>query len=222
MRVDYFKAVVITDQDVFVDRYLEEWYQAFGPEDEGSKKRWSLRSLGAQSDGKRAYALEIWGEPAASFKKLNWHHWHKWLARMDYQWEFSNVNGDTIDRLYHLMRQKGVTHNLTRYSSRPRTKRGGQHTGGEGLAVGSHRSDFRFSAYRKPHAPLKIEVQIGGNRLRRMVDQTAEQVELLGQEYERYWDTLERKLALSGYGFCERHVMDWYSMLDFIYMTKKG
>lgn len=214
MSCDYCKVIVHAEPDLFTETYLEEWYQAFGAESDGNRKRWSLTALGPGFGGKRKYALEVWGEPAKNVRSLEWERWHPWLVRMDNADTFHIGNEEVIDRLYSLSRGGDSRLNVTRYSSRNRSKRHGRSGGGEGIAFGSHRSDFRFSVYKRYEEPLKVETQMSGNRLRRLVERTVKVSAVMGDENYDSWTSLLAAIWNEGDSFMRGNLMTQRELMD--------
>lgn len=166
--IDYAKFTVYQYHDVFQDAYLAEWYRTLGPDTQDGRKVWRLTALGTTIDGKGRYTLETWGHTAGDVTCLKWERWGKFLTRLDVVSVFPNENPHMLDQLYDELRTRGLRHNLTRMSSKPRSKSGGKSAGGESIAVGSHKSDFRYSIYWRDYSLVRTEVQLSGNQLKRM------------------------------------------------------
>jgi hypothetical protein len=216
MHCDYVKFIVVAEPDLFTTSYLEEWYETFGAEEENGRKRWRLTCLGQAGIDKRKYALEIWGDPAQQVCNLSWAKWHKWLQRYDFAETFSLGDVDAIDALYELSRQAGMRHNVNRYSSRKRTKKTGRSGGGEGVAFGSHRSDFRLSIYKRHDEPLKWEVQMAGGRLGRLVQKTIRYLEIMGVDTIEPWSSLETSIWYEGDTFMQGHLIPRRQFMDLL------
>ena len=126
----------------------------------------------AQS-GMETWALDIWGEWAGIVQSLDvW--WFDQLTRLDVRGTLWDADDDAVMALgQHLVKARGP-YNVHTYSSRPSTKRMGRDRGGEGFAVGSHKSDLRISVYKRAKEPTAQEFQMTGRYLVRSMETARE------------------------------------------------
>lgn len=111
------------------------------------------------------WAFEVWGEAASLVAYLDWGLWSESLERVDIR-HVIDVTPEGLDELYRYMMERGSGgRNIQQFNTRARTKKGGRSTGGIGLAIGSHKSEFRLTVYKRTGEVGAIEAQVGGKRL---------------------------------------------------------
>jgi hypothetical protein len=158
-RVDYDQAQVLSA----IWQHTETEYRVATRCDGGAK----ISALGPGDGDKRLYAFEVWGELSEMVHLLPFELFIEHVDRLDVR-QAVNMADDGREELYqHLAAGKVKGRMLTKYSSRRRTKQGGRHAGGQGFAVGSHKSDFRFSVYQRGDEPGAVEFQMSGKRVER-------------------------------------------------------
>ena len=206
LRVDYVKFKYRAEYDVsqvwgheFV-RACEQLQRATG-----ASGGWKAHRLSPHTDPKPLWSLEAWGAVAEAVNLLNFEFWTAHLERMDVR---QSVDMDSRGReaLYQHLRSTGTgNRSLTQYSSRKRQKVGGRHAGGEGFAVGSHKSDFRASFYQRGGEPGAVEFQMSGTRIARALDVVNPLVEQQPNMPDwRRWSALFTALHGQGWGEATR------------------
>lgn len=116
---------------------------------------------------RRVFYWEVWGELSQSITYLPWDGWEGLLERVDVRQEVNWSDGGK-DALYQHLKRSGTGGRMLQEFNKPkRQKVGGRDGGGSGFAVGSHKSDFRWSVYRRGGEAGAIEFQLGGGRIAR-------------------------------------------------------
>lgn len=139
-------------------------------------KQVKLTALGVSltNPSRRRYVMEAWGE-AASYAPLLNTQWMGNLIRADVKSPALAWDEGDIDLLYQRWLAHDKVRNINRFKTRPRQKSGGRTSGGEGVALGSHKSQLRVSVYRRHGQPFRVESQVTGMRLRGLVEEAKEE-----------------------------------------------
>lgn len=122
------------------------------------------------SSGLRLYEVDTWGRFSDALLKELPENYHRFLARLDYRVEtkVNEANLPRVDLFYRNHGKGGYNANL--FSSRERDKKEGRHGGGQGWALGSHKSDQRLVVYKKKSELGAVELNVTGRSLKTMVD----------------------------------------------------
>lgn len=167
-RVDYGKFLVRCEWDR-LQQFKADWDYVM--HEVGLRANWSggqkLRALGADSEGERMYAFEVWGHLAEAVHLLSWEQWSPYCERIDLRTEVDMCDDGRQQFYEHVKRNGARGRNVVEYSSKKRSKEGGRHAGGKGVAVGSHASDYRLSVYQRGDEPGALEFQLRGARIER-------------------------------------------------------
>ncbi len=197
-RIDYAKFVLTVESDLFAHLYALWLDTMAGDTPLSMIKGLKMTCLGERAPGKRMYILEAWGEIANRSRHLEWSTWCHHLRRLDVRSELRYATDETVKAVYDHLLVQTQRQNLTWFSSRPRSKRGGGATGGEGFALGSHKSDVRFVAYRKPGQPWACESQVTDNVLQRLVMQAGNAYDGTPQGSQMAWQILCGLVSTTG------------------------
>lgn len=170
-RIDYVKVVRELDHDAlqfFLNRY-KDWQAT--DHNKGLKAPDLKVSVlrGASRDGKGKYAIETWGEGSSLFWYLVMKDCPSALVRLDVRTGMPDVEMDVVLNLKAVLAVAGSQYNTFTYGSKSRSKAGGGNQGGQGMAIGSHKSDLRISFYKKPQQAAAYEVQCSGAMLARIM-----------------------------------------------------
>lgn len=126
--------------------------------DVGSNKR--------ADNGDYYYYFEAWGPVCANVVDLPFEQWAPWLQRVDVRRE-ADVTEEGLNEVYRwLERNCGAGRQVNQFHTPARTKRGGRHSGGRGVQLGSHKSDFRVIIYRRTGEMGAIECNLSGDLLK--------------------------------------------------------
>lgn len=165
-RVDYVKCAIPLHAEAAVP-LKNRWYEVFQQEEATGHGTHSCNvvSVKSASDGRYLYVFEAWGEACMHVDELAFEAWAPYLNRIDIRME-QEVTDEGLDALYtHLQAYNPTRRNVNRMASRLRSKRGGRDSGGNSVSLGSHKSDFRFSAYKRGDNKGAVEYQISGEFL---------------------------------------------------------
>lgn len=170
-RIDYVKVVRELDHDAlqfFLNRY-KDWQAT--DHDRGLKAPDLKVSVlrGASGNGKGKYAIETWGGGSSLFWYLVMKDCPSALVRLDVRTGLPDVEMDVILNLKAVLATANTQYNTFTYGSKSRSKAGGGIQGGQGMAVGSHKSDLRISLYKKPQQTAAYEIQCSGAMLARIM-----------------------------------------------------
>lgn len=174
---------------------VQQWMKAF-PTTQGATKE----STHGYTVNDRTYVFEMWGALADVVHLLPFNYWSAHLERLDVRQEV-NYDEDNVDRLYDFLNKSGTSgRNLQKFNTKKRSKVGGRSAGGKGMAIGSHKSDFRMTVYRRGGEAGAVEFQLGGKRLSRSLDS----INLHRETNEgfadwRSWEMLSRSLHMAAW-----------------------
>lgn len=197
-RIDYAKFVLTVEADLFAHLYALWLDTMAGPTPLHLVKGLKMTCLGERAPGKRMYILEAWGEIANRTRDLEWSTWCHHLRRLDVRSELRFATDQTVKAIYDHLLAQTQRQNLTWFSSRPRSKRGGGATGGEGFALGSHKSDVRLVVYRKPGTTWACESQVTDNVLQRLVMQAGHSYDGTPEGSQMAWQILCGLVSTTG------------------------
>lgn len=167
-RCDYAKFAVKMEPDR-IQKLYREWRDCIqgGDPTLDAPQDNSFKSVRINPDGTRLYVFQVWGERATTVRYLDWSVWSKYLERIDVR-EETDVSRKGIEALYNYASSHNTARrNIQLFTSRSRSKRDGRPAGGDGLAIGSHKSDFRFSIYKRGTERGACEFQLSGDFLKR-------------------------------------------------------
>lgn len=136
-----------------------------GSDEEEKNSGYRAEPLRKHADGQWTYVFEIYGPLSNIVRYLNWKSWSPLLQRMDVRWEVE-ANSEGVKALRNQFEGHGAGgRNVQTFNSRIRTKKDGRDAGGFGVAVGSHKSTMRFSAYKRGKEKAACEVQFSGGKI---------------------------------------------------------
>lgn len=120
--------------------------------------------------GLRLYEVDTWGKFSDALLRELPENYHRFLARLDYHvtTPVNERNLPRVDLFYRNHGRGGYNANL--FSTREREKKEGRHGGGQGWALGSHKSDQRLVVYKKKAEIGTVELNVSGRSLKTMVD----------------------------------------------------
>lgn len=106
--------------------------------------------------------FECWGPQCDKLARLLTPAQWAGVSRVDYREEIDEppVSLLRLEQMTRDVSQGGLS--VNRYTSRPRTKRGGRDAGGEGIGLGAHSSDRRVTVYKRGRDPWAVELQVSG------------------------------------------------------------
>lgn len=167
-RFDYARLRYATDHDLAQQRrqelveLIELWCQS-KPDMAGGGHE--FRVFPGSVKGSSQYCLEIWGQRAEVITWLDYTEHADRLMRLDVRRTLEGITPKGIDTLGQRLQAKKGIHNVNRYSTKSRTKQRGRNAGGVGVALGSHKSQWRASAYKRGNEPGALEFQYSGPAL---------------------------------------------------------
>lgn len=167
IRIDYVKFSIRAAVDLCW-QYRQQFVELMGemPEFTDKDSGYNAMCVRAYKDGTYLYVYEAWGKLADNVVFMAWNPWHQFIERMDIRYE-TEVSVDGVEAFRAHCNQFGTSgRNVQTFNSRARTKRNGRDAGGYGLAVGSHKSEFRMSAYKRGKEASAVEFQFRGKRLK--------------------------------------------------------
>ncbi len=211
-RIDYSKFVLTVEQDLFAHLYAHWLDTLAGDVPLALVKGLKMTCLGERAPGKRMYILEAWGETAYKTRNLEWSTWSHHLRRLDVRMELRYASQESVKAVYEHLLQQTQRQNLSWFSSRPRSKRGGGATGGEGFALGSHKSDVRLVVYKKPNQPWVCESQVTDNVLQRLVSSASSAYDGTPEGSQMAWSILVGSVSTIGR---QRASKFWPSHVEF-------
>jgi len=174
LRCDYAKfavkltvAAAVQAQQDFINAMEQH------PEQGKEGKGYNITSVRRYDDGTYLYVFETWGVQAEAIQYLDFDRWSKHLDRLDVRRDM-DVSPSGVNSIYnHLLEHKAGNRNVQLFNSRTRSKRQGRQSGGQGIAIGSHKSDFRMTVYKRGNERGAIEFQLQGKRIQDAVKGTA-------------------------------------------------
>jgi len=168
-RPDYVKLLLQCEHDYFrvwwsgLHAIAESLCTPYGLDFEKSHK---INHFPTQHPGLYLYSVEIWGEASVAIRDCPFSTLHEKLRRFDVRRQLFDVTTDQISATGQALVAGGTTYNVTTYKSKPSSKRGGRDRGGQGFAIGSHKSDLRISVYKVAGHPAAMEFQASGALLK--------------------------------------------------------
>lgn len=172
-RCDYVKFLFRGPLDL-----CEQWKLRFietiaaGEEYDGSHSGYVAKPLRKGADGLWTYVFEIYGPLAQVVTYFDWDAWSPHLERFDVKFDLGLSTEGVKSLRSHLETYGAGGRNVQTFNSRVRTKEDGRDGGGFGIAVGSHKSDLRFSAYKRGNENGGVEFQVRGARVKNGVSVT--------------------------------------------------
>lgn len=159
--IDYARFCVRGDVDIVMQKIktLTDRFDgvlAHGKGLKGDCKSYPVPATGAKPAGR---VWECWGTASTFVYGLDFRAWFPHLSRLDVRRELPTIDALGLDVMYSAFRAQGITRTVHRYHSPARQKRNGQSAGGDSLAVGSHKSDFRTTWYKHDGRALAWEIQ---------------------------------------------------------------
>lgn len=165
-RVDYIKCTRSIHTETAV-KLRKLWDETFDQEHiyDGKAHQAKVQSVRSEGEGKYLYTFEAWGPTCANCVELDLQEWAPFIERVDIRYTCP-VTARGLDTLYQVFTKSNSAHrNIQRFDTRPRTKERGRNAGGIGLALGSHKSDFRIVIYKRPSEPGALEFNLAGPQL---------------------------------------------------------
>lgn len=168
VRCDYFKFKLQLDVEnaILVERSTREIMEAYKAAHDvaGGWKMGIARVVDKQT---RVYYIEAWGELSQAMTMFDFDEWSAHVERVDVR-QSVNWSDDGAEALYQYLKANGTGNRMIQQFNKPkRQKVGGRDGGGQGFAVGSHKSDYRASVYRRGGEDGVVEFQLSGKRLER-------------------------------------------------------
>lgn len=197
-RHDYLKFVVtcpIGTSHVWVDE-LREAYRITFPK--GDFDRCSnVHAMYSMSDRFETTLIDVWGEGAELVRYLNFDHWAPFLQRMDARGEDWDASEEAVQNLGIHLTTHLTKWNVHLYNTKNASKRKGRDRGGKGFTVGSRKSQFHFTIYKRNGEKVAIEYRMSGARLgtaAKLVE------EILGKKAGTVdlWQALQREIIIEG------------------------
>ena len=206
MRYDYVKFTLPLEQD-----RVQQMYENFRDEIQawevpGSANLPKLTVLGKTLTGSRLYIIECWGEASQAVEQLSWELWSPYLTRLDVKDGAWGATDFGVDKIYRELRAQGTRENLNQFASRTRAKVGGRTGGGTGFALGSHKSDLRFSLYKREGEEYHYEVQFTGQQLARQVTSVNRSVAVGICSHDFRWQALRGNIMAEGLYKLSRYI----------------
>lgn len=133
-----------------------------GEEFDGPDSGYVAKPLRRHNDGNWTYVFELYGPLAQVVKYFDWKTWSAMLERFDVKFDLDLTNEGVLALRSHLETYGAAGRNVHTFNSRIRTKKDGRDAGGFGVAVGSHKSHSRLSAYKRGKERGGVEFQLTG------------------------------------------------------------
>lgn len=218
-RFDYARIRIATDHDVAQQRTKEMQEQLelyITTQQKGKEGGYQFRVFPGGEKGSRQYCVEIWGPLAEYLTWLDFEEWADRLMRVDVRANLPTGTPGTIRLLGDQLAEKKGRLNLTRYESKARSKRGGRSAGGSGLALGSHKSIFRASVYKRNGEAAALEFQWSGAASDTAVS-TITSMRRVPDVDKDPWAALRRHLYVEGLERLQRATgLDYGAVLDIL------
>lgn len=167
-RYDYAKFVLRAPLDL-CEQYKLQFVQlvAAGDEFDGNGSGYNVKPLRRTPDGQWIYVYELWGPLAQIVRYFSWEAWGKLIERLDVKFDY-DVTPSGVRALRDQLEGSGSGgRNVQTFNSRVREKKEGRDGGGFGVAVGSHKSESRLSAYKRGRELGGVEYQISGKKVKK-------------------------------------------------------
>lgn len=141
------------------------------------ESKYNSRCLGVDdAGGLRLYSFEVWGELAEHWAQAcSPVEWNK-LQRLDYRIACELDPRNFAGFANYVGNSGKYGRNINTFKTREREKSEGRHAGGQGVSVGSHKSDRRLVVYKRKGESGAIELQLSGATLRKLVAAAREAV----------------------------------------------
>lgn len=195
-RADYVKFLFRGPVDL-CEQYKLRFIELISSGDEwdGPESGYVAKPLRKHTDGNWTYVFELFGPLSQVVKYFDWKTWSVMLERFDVKFDL-DINSDGVQALRsHLEVYGAGGRNVQTFNSRVRTKKDGRDAGGFGVAVGSHKSTSRLSAYKRGKEAGGVEYQLTG----KPVDTAKGVINMLrGEQHEQAckdpWGEFEQQL----------------------------
>lgn len=214
-RFDYVRLRYSTDHDLAqqVKLELDQVLELYTAHVSGEVGGHEYRVFPGGERGTSQYCLEVWGKMAGFVEFLDFEQWADRIMRIDVRRELHTAREDGIQELGERLRRSSKGgRNIMQYNSRPREKSRGRNAGGVGLAVGSHKSNWRASIYKRRGECAALEFQYSGEAVQRAVATQFARMSIPEVEKDP-WAALRRHLAVEGLNKLERIADMDYGML---------
>ncbi|HET6261791.1 MAG TPA: hypothetical protein VFG99_06080 [Chloroflexia bacterium] len=168
-RFDYLRVSVGHDYDLaqqaynYMRKLLEEIKAV-----QGVEGGFGYRPMYNSQTATREYFIDIWGNLAQAAVEIHSEYLAAFgLRRADVRMPLEGVTERGLKGLSRVLagRPRG-RRNVNVFNSATRSKEGGRHAGGTGVAIGSHKSEWRGSIYKRGSEPAAMEGQYQGAKLR--------------------------------------------------------
>lgn len=168
-RFDYLRLFISHDHDIaqqaygYLRKLLDEvktWPNVNG--------NYSFRPQYNNATQQREYFVDVWGSLAQGIIELAPDYVAAFgLRRVDVRMPLPEATEKGIAGVARVLAGRGKgRRNVNVFNSAPRSKEGGRNAGGMGIAIGSHKSDWRGSIYKRGSEPAAMEGQYQGKKLR--------------------------------------------------------
>lgn len=203
-RPDYVKLIVSVD-----DETLEHWQTRIADAQNETYDFYNLEGghkdnmLRRTATGRYLWSFEWWGEQATVLYNMPKEWASRYLKRLDVRYEYiGTVAGiKQVGNLIDNGKRRG--RNYQRHNSRIRQKRDGRTAGGDGWSLGSHKSEWRASVYKRGEEQAAVEFQVTDKTLLQAVTDTQDMMPETASDY-LFWSEL-----------CVRvHVRGWMTLED--------
>lgn len=167
-RFDYISILIGNSADIaqqYANTVMREWINNHHKDGVHLAGSWAVKPEYNTALGHSQYFLRVWGELAQAFVADNAHAIKGHLiTRADVRYELPNATTEALKAfgIAAASGQKG-RRNVQLFDSKGRSKTSSaRSTGGVGLAIGSHKSDRRVSAYQRAGSPVAVEISLQG------------------------------------------------------------
>lgn len=205
-RFDYVRLRYSTDHDLAQHkaRELDDLIALWRETNPNCKGGHEHRVFPGGSAYDRQYCIEIWGDLAEVVTWLDFEEYADRLMRLDVRTELPTLKESGVHALTgHFRAKKKGQHNVISYTSKARAKSRGRNAGGVGMALGSHKSTWRASAYKRAREAGAIEFQNSGDFLAKCVSTTISR-RAIAEVDAAPWDALRAHIRVQGIQKLER------------------
>lgn len=174
-RFDYARIRYSTDHDLAQQKcnelkeLIQLWKDNNPTQADGG---FEFRVFPGGAAGERQYCLELWGSISECITWLDFTEYADRLMRLDVRASLPTATAQGIRELGDRLAQRKGRLNITRYESKARSKMRGRNAGGVGVALGSHKSVYRATVYKRSNEPGALEFQYSGAALTACVNTT--------------------------------------------------
>lgn len=195
-------------RDMEHDRF-QTWYAAFRSqceaiaEEAGVPLNISVRTRARDMAANTwKYEVDTWGEFSDALLRQLPDAYLDWVSRLDWRQPL-DVEPATLPRLDLFVRNHGRgKRNTQLFNTRPRIKKEGRNAGGQGWAMGSHKSDKRVVVYSKGGERGAVELNVSGASLSNLISTAGQLVSR--KAYPTMYAALMDTMAISADGMARQ------------------